>query len=73
MSVLVVAELSDGRVAPATRNAVTAATRIDADVHLLLAGEGLAEVSASASQISGVSKVLCADDAVYANSLAENM
>ncbi len=73
MSVLVVAELSDGQIAPATRNAVTAATQIDSDVHLLVAGEGCGDVAAAGGQIAGITKVLCADDPVYGNSLAENM
>ena len=73
MSVLVVAELNDGQIAPATRNAVTAAAQIDGDVHLLVAGEGCGDAAAAGGQIAGVTKVLCADDAVYANGLAENV
>jgi len=73
MSVLVVAELNDGQVAPATRNAVTAAVQIDSDVHLLVAGEGCGDAAAAGGNIAGVTKVLCADDAVYANGLAENV
>jgi len=73
MSVLVLAELNDGQVAPATRNAVTAAVQIDSDVHLLVAGEGCGDAAAAGGNIAGVTKVLCADDAVYANGLAENV
>ena len=73
MSVLVIAERNDGQIAPATRNAVTAAAKIDADVHLLVAGEGCGDAAAAGAQIAGVTKVLCADDAVYAGSLAENL
>ena len=73
MSVLVLAELSDGQIAPATRNAVTAAVQIDSDVHLLVAGEGCADAAAAGGQIAGITKVLHADDAVYANGLAENV
>ncbi len=73
MSVLVVAEVNNGQIAPATRNAVTAAAQIDADVHLLVAGEGCGDAAAAGGQIAGVTKVLAADDAVYTNGLAENV
>jgi electron transfer flavoprotein alpha subunit len=74
MSVLVLAELSDGQIAPATRNAVTAAIQIDSDVHLLVAGgEGSGAAAAAGGNIAGVTKVLHAEDAVYANGLAENV
>ena len=73
MSVLVVAEVNDGQIAPATRNAVTAAVQIGSDVHLLVAGEGCGDAAAAGGEIAGVSKVLCADDAAYANGLAENV
>ena len=73
MSVLVVAELSDGQIAPATRNAVTAAVQINSDVHLLVAGQGCGDAAAAGGKIAGITKVLCADDAVYANGLAENI
>ncbi len=73
MSVLVVAELSDGQIAPATRNAVTAAVQINSDVHLLVAGQGCGDAAAAGGKIAGITKVLCADYAVYANGLAENI
>ncbi|MCB9929491.1 MAG: electron transfer flavoprotein subunit alpha/FixB family protein [Alphaproteobacteria bacterium] len=74
MSVLVVAEVNGSQIAPATRNAVTAATQIDSDVHLLVAGsEGSGDAAAAGAKIAGITKVLHADDAVYANGLAENM
>jgi electron transfer flavoprotein alpha subunit len=74
MSVLVLAELSDGQIAPATRNAVTAAIQIDSDVHLLVAGgAGSGAAAAAGSKIAGITKVLHAEDAVYANGLAENV
>jgi electron transfer flavoprotein alpha subunit len=73
MSVLVVAELADGAIAPATRNAVTAATQIDSDVHLLVAGEGCGSAAEAGAQIAGITKVLAADDAAYASGLAENV
>ena len=73
MSVLVVAEIADGQIVPASRNAVTAAAQIDGDVHMLVSGEGCGAAAEAAAQVAGVSKVLCADDAIYASGLAENV
>ncbi|WP_068086917.1 electron transfer flavoprotein subunit alpha/FixB family protein [Novosphingobium rosa] len=56
----------------ATRNAVTAAAQLGA-VHVLVAGSGVAGVAQAAAMISGVAKVLVADDAAYAHGLAENV
>ena len=74
MSVLVVAEVYGNQIFPATRNAVTAATRIDSDVHLLVAGgDGSAEAAEAGTKIAGITKVLHVEDAIYANGLAENL
>jgi len=73
MSVLVLAELNEGQIAPATRNAITAAMQIDADVHLLVAGDGCGAAAEAGAQIAGVRKVCYVDDAAYANGLAENV
>jgi electron transfer flavoprotein alpha subunit len=71
MSVLVVAELAKGALAHSTRSVISAANQIGGDVHVLVAGSGVD--GAVASGLVGVSKVLLADDAAYANFLAENM
>ncbi len=73
MSVLVLAEIADGGVVPQTRNAITAAKAIDGDVHVLVAGQDCAGAADAAAKIDGVAKVLKADDAAYANGLAENV
>jgi len=73
MSVLVVGEIDDKGVVPQTLNAVTAAAQIDGDVHLLVAGQGCGAKAEAAAKIAGVKKVLKADDAAYANGLAENV
>jgi electron transfer flavoprotein alpha subunit len=73
MSVLVVAELNEGKIAPATRNAVTAAAAIDSDVHLLISGQDSASAAEAGAKIAGITKVLSADDAIYAHGLAENV
>ena len=73
MSVLVLAEHDNESVKPATHSAITAASQLDGDVHVLVAGQNCGAAAAAAGKIAGVSKVLKADDAAYANPLAENL
>ena len=72
MAILVLVEHEHGKLAPATRAAVGAAKQIGGEIHLLLAGQGIGEVTKQAVAIDGVSKVLVQDDATYAHPLAEN-
>src|SRR5438045_3422578 len=74
MSVLVLIEQEGGSIKDASLATVTAATQLG-EVHALVAGAG-AEASRAAdaaAQISGVAKVLLADDAAYAHMLPENI
>ncbi|MFK7861128.1 MAG: electron transfer flavoprotein subunit alpha/FixB family protein [Granulosicoccus sp.] len=73
MSILILVEHEAGEIRPATLNVVTAGTQIGGDIHLLVAGSDVAGVAEKASKIAGVSKVMVADDAAYANELAENL
>jgi len=73
MSILILTEHDNGQLNPATLNSVTAAGEIGGDVHLLVAGDPSGAVAKQAATISGVSKVLIADDAAFANGLAENI
>jgi len=73
MSILILVEHEGGEIRPATFNVVTAATQIGGDVHLLVAGSDVGGIGEKAAQIPGVAKVLVADDAAYANELAENL
>ncbi len=73
MSVLVLAEHDNVNLKDATLAVVTAAAKIDADVHVLVVGQNCAGVAEAASKITGVAKVLLADDAAYGNKLAENI
>jgi len=73
MSVLIVAEHDGKAIKGATRSAVTAATRIGGEVHLLVAGAGCAAAAADAATIAGVSRVLLDDDAAFAHPLAEGL
>ncbi len=72
MSVLVWVEHDNASVKDATLAAVTAATKLG-EVHALVAGNGCSGVADQAAKIAGVSKVLLANDAAYANALAENV
>ena len=73
MSALVIAEHDNAALAAATLNTITAACRLDDDVHVLVAGAGCAGVADAAARVAGVGKVRVADDPAYANQLAENL
>ncbi|MEO7247858.1 MAG: electron transfer flavoprotein subunit alpha/FixB family protein [Novosphingobium sp.] len=72
MSVLVYAEHDNAALKDATLAVVSAAAKLG-EVHVLVAGSGCAGVADSAAKIAGVAKVLLADNAAYANQLAENV
>jgi electron transfer flavoprotein alpha subunit len=72
MAVLVIAEHDNAVLAPATRNAVTAAQQMaSGSIHLLVAGLGAQNAAAAAARLAGVEKVLLADAPHYAHGLAE--
>ena len=73
MAVLVVAAHDGKTVRSNVANAVTAALQMGPDVHVLVAGSGGGEAAKSAAAIQGVAQVLEADDAAYANWLAEDI
>lgn len=73
MTVLVLADHDNKALGAATLNAVTAATELGGDVHVLVAGNGCAAVADEAAKVAGVAKVLLAEDAMYGDALAENM
>ena len=73
MSILVIAEHNNSSIKAATLNTVTAATKIGGEIHLLVAGSGCAAVADSATKIAGVSSVLLADAAHYADQSPENI
>jgi electron transfer flavoprotein alpha subunit len=73
MSVLVLAEHDNKDLKDATLSAVAAASKLDGDVHVLVAGSGAQAVADAAAKIAGVTKVLLADDAAYEHALAENV
>ena len=73
MSILVIAEHDNKALNAATLNVVAAAQKIGGDITVLVAGSGAQAVADQAAQVAGVSKVLLADNAAYANQLAENV
>ena len=72
MKTLVLVEHDNTKVNDATLAVVTAAGKLG-EVHLLVAGHNCAGVAEAAAKIAGVGKVHVADDAAYANGLAENV
>ena len=73
MTALVIAEHDNASIKPSTLNTVTAALACGGDVHVLVAGANAGAAAAAAAQIAGVSKVLHADGAQFADGLAENV
>ena len=73
MSTLVIAEHSNNELKSATYHTVTAAQALGGEIHVLVAGGGCQAAAEAAARISGVTKVLVADNAAYAHQLAENM
>jgi len=70
---LVIAEHDNQTLNAATLNTVAAASQLGDDIHVLVAGEGVAEVAKQAAAAAGVTKVLVADGPALANGLAENI
>ena len=73
MSILVIADHNNQSLNGATLNVVAAAQKIGGDITVLVAGSGAQAVADAAAKVAGVSKVLLADNAAYANQLAENV
>ena len=72
MKTLVYAEHDNASLKDATLAVVTAASQLG-EVHILVAGAGCGAVADEAAKIAGVSTVHVADDAAYAQQLAENV
>jgi electron transfer flavoprotein alpha subunit len=71
MAILLVAEHDNAHLSDQTAKALTAASQIGGDVHVLVAGKGAKTVADAAAKLKGVSKVLLADDASLEHRLAE--
>ena len=71
MAILLLAEHDGASLSDQTAKALTAASKIGGDVHVLVAGASVQRAADAAAKLSGVAKVLVADAADYANRLAE--
>ena len=70
MASLVLLDHENGKIKQPSRSAVAAASKLG-EVHVLVAGQNVAEAAQAAAKIAGVTKVHVADDAAYAHALAE--
>ncbi|WP_448566375.1 electron transfer flavoprotein subunit alpha/FixB family protein [Thalassotalea ganghwensis] len=73
MSILVYAEHDNSELKADTLKTIAAAQKIGGDIDVLVAGEGCRSVAEQAAKISGINKVLVADNAAYKKQLAENI
>ncbi|SDN41773.1 electron transfer flavoprotein subunit alpha/FixB family protein [Ensifer sp. YR511] len=71
MAILLLADHDGSHLSDQTAKALTAASKIGGDVHVLVAGAGAKAAADQAAKLSGVAKVLVAEDASLANNLAE--
>ena len=73
MALLVIAEHDNTALKGATLNAVAAAAAIGGDIHVLVAGHDARPAAEAAAKVSGVAKVLLAEDPAYDHLLAEDL
>ena len=73
MAALVIAEHDNASLKGSTHHTVTAAIACGGEVHLLVAGSNCGAAVEAAAAIAGVTKVLVADAAYFADGLAENV
>ena len=71
MTTLLLADLAEGKLGAATSRVLTAALQFGTQVHILIAGEGIATAAEEASALYGVEKIVVADDPAFAHMLAE--
>ncbi len=72
MSVLLISEHNNKELKPFTLNAITAASKINEEVHVLVLGHNSDSVAKSVSEVPNVKKVIHINDTIYENYLAEN-
>ena len=71
MTTLLIAEHDLDALKDSTNKALTAATQLGGDVHVLVVGKDCRAVADAAAKLKGVAKVLLADAALYDHMLAE--
>ena len=73
MPVLVIAEHDNSKLKTFSLNAINAASKIDSDIHVLVAGSKCETVCKEVAAVPLVKKVLQSDSSNYENYLAENL
>ena len=73
MSILVIAEHDNSNLKGSTLNTITAASLLDGEISVLIAGSNMNSVVEEAQKIDGVSKILTCDSDSYSNSIAEDL
>ncbi len=73
MNILILAEHDGQQLNPAVQQAVTAAQFWNSPIHVLVAGDGTADVAQQVAAIKGVARVLHADTTHLAHPLAEDV
>ncbi|MEL7542745.1 MAG: FAD-binding protein [Pseudomonadota bacterium] len=73
MTVLLIAEHDNAELNAATHKAMTAASQLGGDVHVLVAGSGCRAVAEHAAKLSGAVKVILVEADHYAHGLAEEL
>jgi len=71
MAILLLAKHDNASLNEATSKTVTAAKEMGGDIHVLVAGNGCADVAAEAAKLDGVSKVIHVEGEAYGHRLAE--
>ena len=71
MTTLLLAEHDNASLKEATAKALTAATQLGAEVHVLVAGRGCQSAAESAAKLDGAAKVLLVDAPAYEHMLPE--
>tara|TARA_B100001057_G_scaffold495004_1_gene592915 strand:- start:3380 stop:4309 length:930 start_codon:yes stop_codon:yes gene_type:complete len=73
MSILVIAEHDNSNLKGSTLNTVAAASILEGDIHILVAGSGIDSVVSESQTLDGVSKVISCDSETYLNFIAEDL
>lgn len=71
MTTLLIAEHDNSSLSEQTAKAVAAASKLGADIHVLVAGENARSAAQAAAKLAGVNKVMLAEAPAYAHQLAE--
>ena len=73
MSILVIAEHDNETLKGATLNTIKAASSLDGDIDLLIAGLNIDSVIEEAQSIDGLNKILKCDNEIHKNNIAEDL